>query len=482
MTLGWAVETGFDAGSELSMLTPEKSALLQSMLGELPPQSATWLAKAMEVDRLAGGGVLPHELILGALRPALRTPARVERTPTPLRLFCRPFEDLVIAPAPREKQKGRIARSSILPVWTWLSQKLIARKTAAYMADIKALVLGSQFHEAEIRAAAFWTLASETIRGAISADRKLALAALQSDNAVADALEIALLLSVGQNIGEIQRLLVKPAPQLTEELLWSLRAIHDRLAARAADAAPYVAVVAMNRLAHPWEALKLPQMITRQTQDTLISSTDMGLVGDLLFADIEMHGNAVRAARHPWFEVEALVGHLALFAGLSNAIVREIGMRRDGKWGKRLLRDRAAVAETMEGFMARAPREVLAMLPVQKTGSFGGGPRSADFSKSVDDEKAERGMRYARLIVGCSLYAAAASFGAAQKDAVREVSQHLRGYNEDLIREMRAAAGETRAVVERQFELAVELTGLLFSAEEAEFLRRRARAAQANAA
>ena len=74
------------------------------------------------------------------------------------------------------------------------------------------------------------------------------------------------------------------------------------------------------------------------------------------------------------------------------------------------------------------------------------------------------------------------SFAAAQKDAMEQACQHLRSYNEDLVREMRSADAARRAVAERQYGLAVELTAILFSAEEAEFLRRRGKAALANAA
>jgi len=177
-----------------------------------------------------------------------------------------------------------------------------------------------------------------------------------------------------------------------------------------------------------------------------------------------------------------LIEHLARFTVISSAIVKEIDIRRDGKWGKRLLKDRAAIAETMEGFMERAPKEIVAMLPVQKSGAFGGGPKIADFSKPVDNEKAERGLRYARLVVGCAPYAATGSFAAAQKDALDEASQYLQAYNEDLVREMRGADPARRRVIEHQFELAAALTDLLFSPEEGEFLRRRARAALASAA
>ena len=135
-----------------------------------------------------------------------------------------------------------------------------------------------------------------------------------------------------------------------------------------------------------------------------------------------------------------------------------------------------------ENLMEHAPKEIAAMLPTLKSGSYGGGPRIPDFSKPVDDEKAERGLRYASLIKGCEFYAAMGSFAAAQKDAMDEACQHLRSYNEDLVKEMRSADGARRAVAERQYGLAVELNAILFSAEEAEFLRRRGRAALATAA
>jgi hypothetical protein len=190
----------------------------------------------------------------------------------------------------------------------------------------------------------------------------------------------------------------------------------------------------------------------------------------------------VRTARHPSFDAGTLIVHLARFVELSSNITKEIDMRRDGIWGKRLLADRAAVAETMDSLMEHAPKEIFAMLPVQKSGSYGGGPKCADLSRPVDEEKAQRGLRYARLVAGCAPYAAMGSFAAAQKDAMDAISLHLQGYNEDIIREMRAPPGERHPAVERQFELAAELTALIFSPEEADLLRRRAKAALAAAA
>src|SRR5215469_6168028 len=114
------------------MLSPQKTGLLTAFLGTLPEHLAARLAKAVEVDRLADGDALPHDLILQGLRPVLRRGDTRDRTPTPLRLFCQPFEDLLTS-APRSvKQKGRIARSSVTPVWLWVSGTLMQKAAQDY--------------------------------------------------------------------------------------------------------------------------------------------------------------------------------------------------------------------------------------------------------------------------------------------------------------------------------------------------------------
>lgn len=464
------------------MIAPEKVHLLQRFLESLPPATAARLAKAIEVDRLSDGKVLPHDLILDGLRPKLRA-AEPSRTLTPTRVFCRPFEDLLVSRPRSEKQKGRIARDSIQPVWSWLETTLLPEAMAAYVAGVKDAVLGFHREVAVSRAAELWPVAAEAILGAIAdeAGVKAARKALGSDAAVEDARDMAHMLSVGTEILEVQAQLEKPVARMPEDLLWSLRDIYTRIVERAADAGPYVAVVVMARLERPWEALKLPLFVSRQSRDTLISSTDMGLVGEVLFAEMDAHLAVIRAARPLQFDPEVLSGALAGFAELSMGLVKEVEMRRDGIWGQRLMKARATAGEALETFMERAPREILAALPMHRAG-FTGGPKAPDLSKRADPEKRERALNYGRLVVGCSPFAAAAAFGAALKNASDEVCATLNIYNEDLLRELRAVEGETRAIAEDYFDFAVTLTSLFFSQEEADLLRRRGRAAVAAAA
>ena len=461
-------------------MTPEdKIGALRAFLGNLPEHIAVRLAKAIEVDRLGDGIVLPHDAILDGLRPILRRGTNVARTATPLRLFCKPFEDLLVSGPRKDKQKGRIARASVAPVWKWLANTLLPDAHAEYVQTTKAAAYAYRLDEANAAAASYWKQASQALRAALEGDanRKAARLVLNGEVVAADAREMSLMLAAGDAVRELHAVLPKPTPALTEDLVWSLRGIYDGLLETAPDSAPYVAVAAMNRLAHPWEALRLPLTISRQTQDTLISNTDMGLVGEILLADMESHAVQIHSARQPEFDATALVRHVAGFAALSNGIVKEIEMRRDGRWGQRLMKDRAAVAEMMESFVKRAPREILAALPTLKTGSYAGGPRAPDLSRPLDPEKIARARRYAELVVGCRPVAAAASFGAALGDARDEVIVSLRPYCEDIVKELRETDGERRRIAEQYFEMAAELTTQFLSAEEGEFLRRRGRAA-----
>jgi hypothetical protein len=296
---------------------------------------------------------------------------------------------------------------------------------------------------------------------------------------VEDAREIAVMLAAAPEICELQDRLPREIPSLMEDAIHAFRDVYDRLAETGSDAAPYLPLVVMNRLEKPWEALRLPLSISRKTQETLLASTDMGLVGEILFAAIETHSSAVRAATPIQFNADSLLAHIERFTTLSSGVVNEVELRRDGVWGQRLIKDRAAVAEVMDGFMDRAPKEILAALPMQKTGTSPAAPKAPDFSRHADAEKCDRALSYARLVAGCRRFAAAASFAASLKRADEEVGMALRSYNEEIVRELRVASEEARLNAEQFAAVATELTAILFSPEEGEFMRRRGLAAVA---
>jgi hypothetical protein len=116
-------------------------------------------------------------------------------------------------------------------------------------------------------------------------------------------------------------------------------------------------------------------------------------------------------------------------------------------------------------------------IPTLKTGAYAGGPRAPDLHRAPDPEKIHRAICYAKLVAGCRPVAAAASFGASQKNTADLLGVMLKTYCEDIVKELRTAEGDQRANAEAYFNVAVELVAVLFSPEEGEFFRRRGRAA-----
>jgi len=462
-------------------MLPTQEKLLRSFLSRLPPTVAQQLAHAVEADKLYDGKGLPHDVILESLRPTLRQVPSEGRVLTPLRLFCQPFEDLLINAGGKAKLKGRIARESILPVWTWISNSLLAEEAQNYSNEVRQAIEHNDALAAYAFAGEFWLAVSAAMRAAFADEKSRSNArTMLGDLALADAEEMALMLSIGAQAVEIQKKLPRGTAVLTDSLIWSLRDTYEALLQTNADVAPYVIVVAMNRLAKPWEALRLPLMIARKKEDTLISSTDMGLAGELLFHDLEDYAFQIRAVRQPHFDVEALLRNLTRFTELSSAVVKEVEIRRDGRWGQNLLKDRSLVGTTMDAMMQKAPKEISAALPMHKSGSYGSGPRTPNIEHMPDHaEKSERAIRYATLVVGCRHLAVRASFGATYKDATDGIEKDLRVYNEDIVKLLRDPDEERRTKAEPYFNTAVELTSILFSNEEADFLRRRARASAA---
>jgi hypothetical protein len=228
----------------------------------------------------------------------------------------------------------------------------------------------------------------------------------------------------------------------------------------------------MGRLEKPWQAVRLALLVTRRRNETLIAATDMGLVGEILFARMEDARTEIHAMRQPEFDPDALIDRLTEFTLLSGAIAKEVDVLRSGKWGKRLLANRTAIASVMEDYMEHAPREISAAIPLKRNAA-GSATLVPAFDRKVDEERALRAFRYAKLISGCRYLASAASFAVKYKAAAAAALDMIGFYNEAVVTELYSGTWPDRRRVERQFGLALELTRLLLGSEEAGLLHRR---------
>ncbi len=459
---------------------------LDGFLGSVTPSIALRLAKAVETDRLRGGA-LPHDEILSALRGKLREAQnRLSRVASPRRLVCAAFEDLLVVDR-RRKQRGRIVRSSIAPVWRWLTETLLPPDALALLDAIRDRLLNASAEFADAEVAAFQKAAAAALLAAIpssepgDARASAAVKALGSADIACDAHDMARMMEIGPQVLRLQREFPKPMHTLSENDIWVTRAVWERITESDPDCASYIVFLMLGRLEKSWEIMRLAGALSRKTNDVVVSRTDAGFVGDLLLSDLEDCIEVLRAMRTDAIDPAVVLAQVETFANLSTGIVREIGIKRDGIWGKRLMAARGGMSGEVERLLGRARKDIVGTLPMARKGGFGlrATGRAPDFTRTFDPAKAKRAIAYATILAGAKPHAMAGAFAGLLAEIEEPVGEHLRHYTTEMLDELHGIDAARRPQAEVYVAHAIALTGLLMGAAEGDLMRRRAAVATA---
>lgn len=456
---------------------------LKRILGSLTPEKAGVLAAQLERQKLEGRGGPQIDAVLAVLRKQLR-PDVAPRWPTPQRLFCVAFEDFLVD-SRKAKLPGRIARTSIDPVWTWLLERGLpgrgndlVRQIAKAALDRNEPLKARLVAQLQSDAAAALSAALEAApKGSQAAARLADL--IGGDDALADMHEMTLLLAHPGALTPFRTLVPQGMSDLGEDTIAAFRQLYDQCVEATPALGAYTVILAMNRLARPWEAMALVRAVSRQSQDRLLSETDMGYAGELLIADLEELASQAAAMRPDAFDALVLSRTLDRLAAASAGMARELGIKRDGKWGARIQKARALAANAAHALLGRTAQEVLSAFPTGRNGAFAKGPRKPDLSKGPDPDRVSRAVRWARLLAAVKPMSAGLGFQTALQQAQDEIEATLRQYADAVLADMRSAGPEVRATGLAFMEAQAQVAEALLGHEAATLLRRRAAAALA---
>ncbi|MFC3230332.1 hypothetical protein ACFOGJ_23985 [Marinibaculum pumilum] len=471
-------------------MASSRNAELDAFLSSLPGKSAGDLARLIERDRLSGKGgtPLPHEQILASLRPSLRAQGGAERTPTPLRLFCNAFQDLLSMEEPQVKRPGRIARSSIMPVWNWISTELLPERAPQLEAEIRDAILAEDAETRDTLVLELQSEAAEAMTAAIAElepltekkpKKRQALATrLGLARRIDDAAEMAEILKIAEPLGKLQAQLPRPIPDLSDQMIGVIKKAYDWFTENRAEHAVYVILIVMARLEKPETVLRIGRALSWRMDDTLLSNTDLAITGDLLVGDLERLSDSIVQQVRERGPAEKIAETLKTFTAAFSALTKEIGIRREGRWGKRLLAMRAKISEAMTGELGQWEKVMAAGLPQARdtrTGFY-----SPDIRRPPQEDKSATLMRFAELMSGVRTSADACAFGNEYRSAQAGLTKELDQYVEKLYDRLRSAEDpELKAHGVAFHRITVELTRILSGEDAASIVMRRGKAAAA---
>jgi len=461
-----------------------EGAKLRAYLATLPESMALKLLAGLERAMIAGGDKgLPVDFIRETIRPALRSlEGRRPGFATAQRLFCLPFEDVLVNERRGGKIRGIVERASIQPLWDVLRHDLLPDTFSDLSARVSRHIL-KQDKEAlgaslsvMRRSAAAALLEAARHADENAAYRETMIERLGGAAPAADARDMAYMLSLGDDLLNLQGRLPFKAGDLDDAGLRALREAYERALEDAPDAALYVPLAAMGRLAKPWQILRLLKVLQQGEPNGAGEALGARLT-ERLFAEMEGMAAGIAAHRPGVTSLDVVADETVWLANMSKGFSDEAALVRLTGWEERLFGLRQQVSGVIGDHLARLERDLHLALPRQTAGIYGHGVVfRADLMTHVDAARAEK-VR-AQLCFVLETWHRADALGIAQlyRDMKNMMDEYLTRYREALVNELRLAQPKP-AKLPDVVELTGELTSLLDGEEAGEIFRRRLRVA-----
>src|SRR5256885_323450 len=141
---------------------------LRQFLRELSPKARALLIAELERGMLSGTEVPGGDLVLREVRRAVRESGeQPPRVSDPAQLFFRSLEPFLVDGAPAHKQRGRIARAALEPIWAWIGRDLLPDAAVTFSDDTNAALVADDKVTCEQLICAFQDRVADHIRDAL---------------------------------------------------------------------------------------------------------------------------------------------------------------------------------------------------------------------------------------------------------------------------------------------------------------------------
>ncbi len=445
----------------MSSLSPDKIEKLRALLGALP--------RGLE-HRLVGAAELSDPSLARLLRYCTNDPETAAREH-----FFAPLAPLSQDPAFVRPSLSCAPPAVLESVWRWIADELAPEAAEAAREAVGDLddapdEAGLDEHR---------RVTAEAVLKALDAleDDPRALKRVRRMLGVSDLAQVghvAVLLRIAPVLREALDGVDETLDELDEDLASDLRDRYEAAVEADPDAGGWFLYMVMARLTKPWRILRVFERIAGRGDDFLVSRTEMTGIGDALLLDAEHHLARISSAPRSLPEAEDAAYALSQFSAVTVGMTREIGIRKDGPWGQRLLKLRNAAASQMQAIHAEAERAADRVLPdPRRIGSRRATPYPG--SESPDFLKFEALCRFLHLTRSDASRAAVGGSHQKVSDALKD---RLDTLGHALIAQLRGGSSD-REPLETILADVARLLEAFDEAETASVLVRRGAAARA---
>jgi hypothetical protein len=456
---------------------------LREYLRALKPAARSMLVQELERSLLRGGENAGNEIVLQELRRTIRADTRpVPRIGDAARLFFAPLEPFLIDAGADHKHIGRIARISLEPIWSWIGRDLMAAEVKALSEDINRALLADDRVKADQLARALQERAvsrmKDTISGIDSDERSRRRFAVQvgTPRALEDLGTMVVLLSLRDVLGDFARWLPGQIRVFDRDEIDAVVKQIDAILAqpslesggqRKSDVLLYALILVMNRLAVPWQLIRIATRVAESDDTARVAETPYAAAVTLVLSETESMVAELRA------ELRAGRPIVSLLKGIHDAargLRSEMDLSVDSPWSRQLTAIRAEVSSLLKAEIEATPGLVRRLLRPRPAKDIAPG----SLLDPIDVNEAEMRVEF---VGACRQYAGELAVNEVATRAHSELTLYLETGTKVLLDSLRHAGDADRAFRQSQVDAAIRFCRTVFGSEYAGLLAKAAEVA-----
>jgi hypothetical protein len=328
-----------------------------------------------ELERMESCGIdMPGSADLQErLRAELRPDGSPEGTPTPSRYFFAPLDPLLVDGAPEHANSGRIARTSLVPIWEWISRDLLPMMARDYNAQMKLLITAKKAKDVQAAAATFQTKVTKSLEGNLASPEGAERARTKlahytaSPSAYGDLVKMMGALRASEALAKFAAALPEKIAKFDDPQVSKITALLDSFRKNDPNAVPFALALIAGRLRTPRELLRLATKTARGRSATDIAVSPYAIAVSMVLDQMDdkrialhlaLKKNRVTIARDVLADIDQT--EAALRVG-----IRELDA---SEWGTRLAKIRDGIAVLVEAEVSRFPDQLGHILKSRNNG------------------------------------------------------------------------------------------------------------------
>ncbi len=331
-----------------------------------------------ELERLEMNGVeMPGSADIQArLRAEFRKDGTTQhRTSNPSRYFFMPLEPLLVDGSPEHANSGRIARSSLAPIWEWISRDLLPTMARDYNAQMKDLIAYDKQRELRQVANAFQTKVTKSLEGVLARPdgaeqvRSKLKAYTAAPSVFNDVTKLMRVLQAREELARFNDTLPERIVEFDDPQIKKMTNLLDGFRKKSPEAVPFALALVAKRLKEPWQLLRLATKAAPSKNAADVAATPYAIAVSMALDQLEDKRLALRMA----LKNNRVVVAKEILTDIYNteyAMQVRIDRIEDSDWGRRLQSIMQAIETMVAAEVSRFPEEVGHVLGSRRLRSY----------------------------------------------------------------------------------------------------------------